>query len=60
MSKKDEFVVPEGYDWKMAGFVGGLYFVTLVAIIIVAIGHNMSNPACTPTTCPNNYLEQTL
>ena len=60
MSKHDEFVAPEGYDWKVAGAVGGIYFVTLVGIIIFAIGWNMAHPACTPISCPNNYLEQTL
>ena len=60
MSKRDEFVAPAGYDWKMAGLVGGLYFVMLVGIIVVAISYNMMNPACTPATCPNNYVQQTL
>ena len=60
MSKKDEFVAPPGCDCRSAFLVAGSWYLILVLFVSGWIGYNMMNPACTPTTCPNNYIEQTV
>ncbi len=60
MSKRDEFVVPEGSDWKAGLAIAGSYYLGLVLFISGAIAYNMHNIKCTAPGCPQPTLTSNI